>query len=354
MQKMLLPSIKVDQWPLVWQERWLLSKAPAENPFDEGGRASGWSLTTLSDVERAVGTFLAWLQAKGDFDPGKPLSAYVDKEKIKEFLVAYEPGRAEATVAAAARGIAYFLRATVPPDGLPWLTKLAHRMVNSAKPSRPKLPRMASIAELIDLGCSLMEAGANRLSKGQISGAYLYRNGLMIAALAARPTLRVKNFSALLLGHTFFREHQGYEARVPRNQTKTKNLIVFRYPDWLTEPFDVYLDTVRPRLAAGTVGNEEGWLWIGRNGGHALSKTTVTNIISSTTGQHLGRPTSPHLFRDCAATDVALLAPADVGITKDVLGHATLASSQTHYNQARSFTALAGLEAVLLGLMRVD
>lgn len=351
MHKMLLRSIKVDQWPLVWQERWLLSKAPAENPFDEGGRASGWSVATLSDVERAVGTFLAWLQAKGDFDPEKPLSVYVDKEKIKEFLVAYEPGRAEATVAAAVRGIAYFLRATVPPDGLPWLTKLAHRMSNSAKPSRPKLPRMASIAELINLGCSLMEAGTNRLSKGQTSGAHLYRNGLMIAALAARPTLRVKNFSALRLGHTFFREHQGYEARVPRNQTKTKNLIVFRYPSWLTEPFDVYLDKVRPRLAAGTSGNEDGWLWIGRSTEQALTPTTVTDIISGTTERHIGRRTSSHLFRDCAATDIALFAAADIGITKDVLGHATLASSQDHYNQARSFTALASLEAILLGLM---
>lgn len=351
MQKLPLASVKLAQWPPDWRARWLESTMPAASPFDDGARAAGWSSATVHDVERRVGIYLAWLQSKGDFDPNKPLSAYVDKERIKEFLVAYEPGRAEATVAAAARGIAYFLRATVPPDGLPWLTKLAHRMVNSAKPSRPKLPRMASIAELINLGCSLMEAGTNRLSKGQISGAYLYRNGLMIAALAARPTLRVKNFSALRLGHTFFREHQVYEVRVPRNQTKTKNLIVFRYPDWLTEPFDVYLDTVRPRLAAGTSGNGEGWLWIGRSAGQALTPTTVTDIISSTTERHIGRRTSSHLFRDCAATDVALLAPVDIGITKDVLGHTTLASSQDHYNQARSFTALASLEAVLLGLM---
>lgn len=351
MQKLPLSSVHLSQWPLDWQACWLASKMPPASALDDGGRASGWSLATVRDVERGVGMYLAWLQTTGDFDPDKPLVAYVDKERIKAFLIAYAPGRSESTVAAAMRGIAYYLRATVPPDGLPWLTKLAHRMANSAKPSRPKLPRMTSIPELLKLGFRLMEAGLERVSVGQSGGACLYRNGLMIAALAARPTLRVKNFCALRIGHTLHKGYNGYEVRIPRTQTKKKNFIVFRYPDWLTERLDVYLDTIRPRLPARALANDEGWLWIGRNGGHALPTTTVTNIISGTTEQYLGRPTSPHLFRDCAATDVALLAPADVGITKDVLGHKTLASSQDHYNQARSFAALAGLEAVLLGLM---
>lgn len=351
MEKLNLAAVKVSAWPVEWRACWLASKAPAASPLDDGGRASGWSPATLRNVEVAVGVCLAWLRTSGDFEPGKLLSDYVDEARIKAFVEAYSPGRAEISVAHRVHGLAYYLRATVAPDGLPWLTKLAHRMMNRATPSRPKLPRMSSVSDLIALGYQLMDAGMEHVSAGEAGGASLFRNGLMIAALAARPTLRMRNFHALRIGHTLFRTHDRYEVRIPRGQTKKGNAIAFRYPDWLTEPFDLYFREIRPKLPAHGLDEDEGWVWIGRNGNHALPPTTVTNIISGVTKQYLGRPTSPHLFRDCATTEVALSAPADVGITKDLLGHKTLASSQAHYNQARSFTALAGLEAALLGLI---
>ncbi len=57
------------------------------------------------------------------------------------------------------------------------------------------------------------------------------------------------------------------------------------------------------------------------------------------TKKYLGKPVSPHLFRDCAATEIALEDPKHIGITKPVLGYATLASSQRFYNQATSFSS---------------
>ena len=68
-------------------------------------------------------------------------------------------GRAPNTVALAVRGIAYMIRATHPPDGLPWLTKAAHAMANHAQPVKSKTARMATIAELLELGCGLMKIG---------------------------------------------------------------------------------------------------------------------------------------------------------------------------------------------------
>lgn len=351
MQKLILNPVKPAHWPTPWLACWHESQKPAASPLDDGGRASTWLPPTLRNVEQGVGLYLAYLQSQGVFDPEKPLVAYVDKARVQAFLDLYAPCRADGTVAGALRGIAYYLRATVPPDGLPWLTKLAHRRANSAKPARPKPPRMASAAALLELGFRLMEAGLDEMAQDEREGAELFRNGLMIAALIARPTLRLKNFSSLRLGHTFFKVHAGYQARIPRSQTKKKNYIIFRYPPWLTEPFELYLDEIRPKLPWRSLEDDEGWLWIGRKGAHALRPTSVTSVISGTTQLHLGRAVSPHLFRDCGATDIALLAPEDVGITKDVLGHKTLASSQKFYNQACSFKALAELERVLLGLM---
>jgi integrase/recombinase XerD len=57
------------------------------------------------------------------------------------------------------------------------------------------------------------------------------------------------------------------------------------------------------------------------------------------THQRIGVAVNPHLFRDCAATSIALEDPAHVMIIKDVLGHASLATGERHYNQARSVEA---------------
>ena len=109
--------------------------------------------------------------------------------------------------------------------------------------------------------------------------------------------------------------------------------------------------TAACRLSCRPLDADEKWLWIGRQGGQPLCPTSVSSIISNSTKRQLGRAVSPHLFRDCAATDIALLDPEHVGITPDVLGHKTLASSQKFYNQAGSFKALASWERVLTELV---
>jgi len=62
----------------------------------------------------------------------------------------------------------------------------------------------------------------------------------------------------------------------------------------------------------------------------------IAQRIGNVTKAHLGRRISPHLFRDCVATHIAIHDPKHVGITKAVLTHATLATSQKYYNQAGS------------------
>jgi integrase len=351
MKTLELALVKPRYWPTAWHLAWTDAKQPAPNPFDKGGLASCWSTATHRTVEQGVGALLAWLQIKGDFDPHLPLEALVDQARIRAFLDAYSPGRAEATVATTVRGIAYYLRATLPPMGLPWLTKLAHRMSSSAIPERPKPPRMASVPELITLGFRLMEAGLDKLARGQISGAQVYRDGLMIACLAARP-LRLRNLCALRVGHSVHRTQTGYRVEFSGSQTKKGIAIEFVYPQWLIEPLDIYLEEVRPLLLSRAQGDQgdAGWLWIGRRG-RPLPPTNVTTTITNTTTRYLGRGVSPHLFRDCAATGIALHDPEHVGITKDILGHATAASGERFYNQASSFKALSGWERVLVGLL---
>jgi integrase/recombinase XerD len=61
----------------------------------------------------------------------------------------------------------------------------------------------------------------------------------------------------------------------------------------------------------------------------------------------LGVAVNPHLFRGCAATSVAIQDPGHVGVIKSVLGHRSLATGQSYYNQAGSLEASRRHQGVL-------
>lgn len=151
-------SIALDNWPDQDRELWRAAKEP-NDPLEEPGKASTWRPATIKMTEYNYGSFLAWQQERGQLDIDRRPIDRVNKEVIEAFIKDYCVGRSELTVAGAVRGVAYVLRATHPPDGLPWLTKLCHRMTNTAKPSKSKVGRMATLPELFDLADALMKAG---------------------------------------------------------------------------------------------------------------------------------------------------------------------------------------------------
>jgi integrase len=61
--------------------------------------------------------------------------------------------------------------------------------------------------------------------------------------------------------------------------------------------------------------------------------------IELRTRQAFGQTVWPHLFRDCAATEVVDVAPEEIGIAPDLLGHADLGTTRKHYIQAQGMTA---------------
>lgn len=53
----------------------------------------------------------------------------------------------------------------------------------------------------------------------------------------------------------------------------------------------------------------------------------------------IGKGVWPHLFRDCAVTELVDMAPQEIGIAPDLLGHRSLQTTQKHYIQAQGMTA---------------
>lgn len=349
MEKLSIPPLKPDQWPSGDRMLWLGSLAPA-GPFDDRGLASSWRPATIRGVEKGYGVYLGWLTMRGLMETSAMPTDRVDRERIRLFFKEYSPGRSEHTVATTIRGIAYYLRAALPPDGLPWLTSLAHRLSNNAEASRAKPPRMAHPQELIALGNRLMDEGAGLIGEGYRYGAPIFRDGLIIVSLITRP-LRLRNIAALRIGISFVNDADGYRVHFAKEETKKGIAIDFHYPNWLSPSFDRYLGEVRPLLLKDNEQQEA--LWIGRRG-QPLRDTMITIRIGNLTEQYLDRRISPHLFRDIAATTVAIHDPAHIGVSKSLLGHATLKSSQIFYNQASSFSAVQTYADVLARLRNGD
>ncbi|MBB6192292.1 integrase/recombinase XerC [Sphingobium wenxiniae] len=338
MTKQAFPPLRVDQWPARDRSFWEAARRPS-GPFDDdAGFAAGWRPPTIKMCERGYGMLVGWLDRNGQLDPLAHPCDRVTRDLIRAFIIEYSVGRAEGTVAGAVRGIAYVLRACAPPDGVDWLTRLAHRMTNTAKPSRPKLPRMVRIADIVLLSNRLMDIGLDKLGQGHRSGAPIYRDGLIIGLLIHRPVRR-RNLTDLRVGHNLIVNDLGIRITIPREETKKGVPFDGYVPKRLEQAVFTYLDRVRPVLLNSDI-PDEGWLWIGRQG-RRMPADDISIRVTKTTRKHFGRDLSPHLFRDCAATEVALERPELIGMTKHLLGHMTPASSQKFYNQATSLTAFS-------------
>jgi integrase len=79
----------------------------------------------------------------------------------------------------------------------------------------------------------------------------------------------------------------------------------------------------------------------------AITGQAIYDAITQRTRVAFGRAINPHLFRDCAATTIAITAPDRIGVARDLLGHASLATTEQYYNQARSIDASRLLARVL-------
>jgi integrase len=58
---------------------------------------------------------------------------------------------------------------------------------------------------------------------------------------------------------------------------------------------------------------------------------------------------NPHLFRDCAATSIAVHHGAHVGIAAGALGHIDPRTTEQYYNQAGMIEAVRSYQTQVLG-----
>ena len=177
-----------------------------------------------------------------------------------------------------------------------WLNRMAAPIRARHRPARPKPPRLVATYELFDLGLKLMTAAERK--KVLCDRATTYRDGLMIALLAARP-LRAANFIGLALGRTLIRRGEQWWIQIPAAETKTNEPIKLPWPEPLIVCLEKYLTDHRTVLVqrhgrwTRAIGQQ---LWLSRDGS-PMTRRAIYDRITGTPVEAWGERS----IRTCSA-----------------------------------------------------
>jgi integrase len=206
---------------------------------------------------------------------------------------------------------------------------------------------MVPAPDLLALGMHLMDTCAE--GSHDICVATRFRDGLLVAILVSCP-VRLKNLTMITIGRQLIFHDPAYQLAFGIDETKTRRPYSASLPLQLTPYVDRYLNVHRPTLASAAYGNDtaaaSGALWLNR-WGRPLRSAAVRNQIELRTKKAFGAPIWPHLFRDCAVTELVDVAPSEIGIAPDLLGHAGLQTTRKHYIQATGMNAHRSVQATL-------
>jgi integrase len=345
----------VADWPEADRIAWNRACEPA-HLLEDAGLAAGWRRTTRASAARSWGRFLTFLNSRGLLDPSAPLAGRITREIIEAYVADLEAnGNASSTIHIRILHISWMLDVMAPGSRPEWLTRLVAKARSAVQPIRDDRARLVPAARLVALARSLMNhAEASTLSPRV--KAVAYRDGLMIMILLAS-ALRVSNFAALRLGHSFVQRGHEWWIMFEGHETKNHRRIELPLPAELTPMIERYLAVwrrvllPRPGLHDPGAESDSGLLWLGRYGGKFGPKK-VAKRFGEITLRELGHAMNPHLVRKLVATELAIHDPAHAGIAQPMLTHARYDTTQKVYNLGRSIDAARRVQATMAMLRR--
>jgi integrase/recombinase XerD len=340
-------SLPFDEWPAADRDAWDRANRLAEDILEEPGGLAHLRPLTRDRYRSAYGRYLAYLQFNKLLLASERPAQRVSHERVVGYMRSMEDRIAPITILHRITGLYLVVRAFAPQENWAWLRRVLARVSQNGYPTRNKRAALLSSDKLISAGIDMMEKAELPDARHIRLRAADYRNGLMLALLAARP-LRITNFANLELDRTLFRKGQHWTIEIGSADTKNGEDIDLPFPELLNQQLSRYLSSWRPVLMCG---NESQRLWISVHG-RPLDGHKIYKLFRKFTNQRFGCAMNPHLFRHCLATHVAIHDPEHMGIATALLGHRSMATTQMHYNLARSREAGKMMQATLLDLRR--
>lgn len=333
-------SLRVHEWPSKDRELWATALRPAA--FLELTKpASSWSPARRRIVEQAYGQWLRYLQERDALNPIAPPADRLTDARLNEFMDELRSRVAPASASMMIGALLRMLEALQPGAAVGSLRSAYNHLKTTAVSSRNKGNRIVPASELFDLGIHLMDT-CHTAGPPERHVATRFRDGLLIAILIACP-VRLKNLAMIRLAVHLVFEQRAYRLVFSGQETKTGVPYCADLPGILLPYVDRYLSNHRPvlqliALPKSRVFDLGGPFWLDR-WGQAMRAAAIRDQIKLRTKEAFGQAVWPHLFRDCAATELVDSAPDEIGLAPDILGHRDLATTKKHYIQASGMSA---------------
>ncbi|MBM6583073.1 hypothetical protein ILT44_23000 [Microvirga sp. BT689] len=337
----MITSLPLDGWPAADRLAWLRACEPGVR-WRRGGAASRWKPVTREDLERRYGYFLESLLERGALDPQAGAGGLVTPENVDCYIERVRSGWTSVTLARSVYKLRRMAGILAPAADLDWLTEIAKDLNLVAYPLE-RFDRVVLSEVLIRAGLTLVREAQVARRRRPIWRAGQIRDGLMIAMLAYCP-IRLKNFSALELGHSFVRERDRWAITMLGAEVKNGRADLRLIRARLNPAIGLYLTWARPWLMRHTdefmIGEEQnrlltGPLWVGQYG-EALSYGSVERRVMEATRCVIGRALSPHDFRRCGAFTARYRAGSEPYLASGLLQHRDKKLVDENYNLASS------------------
>jgi integrase len=342
-------SMPFTAWPAshraAWQEAFR-----KRNLFEPVSPTAHWRPRSIAKTQKGYSVWLTWNKSRqaGPFTDKSSPARLVTRESVAAYIDDMKGISASFTVFCRIQELHDAIRVMVPLQDWSWLRNGVNRLRRNAKPSRNKRVRLRPAEEIERLGHELMAQAQFDPRLTALEAALMYRDGLMVVFLIRRP-LRMRNFTSIAEGTSLFLDGETPSIAFAREDTKGKRPIEAVIPSVLRQAIECYISQYRPALLTTSRKAkriETNALWISRDG-TVLSERSLHTAIRKRTKDAFGQPIPPHWFRDACVTTLIHDAPASARISMGLLGHASPAIAERHYDQACVFESAQRAATVL-------
>ena len=336
-------ELAYDEWPQELRQLWQAAfKAGAF--LDEAGAGAHLAPATRAALKAAFGRFLGFLRRQHRLLNHATPEQQVNPAVAAEYVQYRRSACSEPAIATELHHLRLALRLVYPGVDWTWLLAATKRIAAQAK-SRPQKHHLITSERLYALGFALMDEAmetANAVGVVSKTCAFDYRDGLMIALLAAIP-MRRRTFAALRIGTQLVRSGKLWGIEVGAEDTKNRRELDFSISAHLSARIDLYLETFRNRIPGA---DAHDGLWAS-NKSRAMDHGTIYDMVHRRTRKAFGFSVNLHRFRHAAVTFWSIHDPGNVRGAKDLLGHASFATTEKHYIMAQSRIAGRALARIV-------
>lgn len=330
-----------DDWPASDRAAWNAALIPS-GLFTAGGAFSQVAEGSLKLYRQGYAQWLSFLlRTEPEAIEAAPI-ARVTQARVEAFIdESLGRGLKLRTIATHLMALRIVLRA-FGSERIDWLNRAEQRIYQASNPTQLKKPHPVSAETLFAWSVNRLSELDQTPFRDPVSHSVAWRQALMIGVQVSCP-VRLRAMVAMTVTKHVVPTGDGFLLRWVGADMKDRRRREMLLPDPLVFPLRRYLDHWRPILLRDQVSDA---LWVSERR-VMLNADSYQSGLALLTQREFDVTLRPHAFRSIAATSIAEKNPAQAGIIRDVLGHATIRTSEMYYNRAAAKAASGELRSMV-------